>query len=86
MQWENPFNSLAGRHLSHRKGPTRSTTSNCNHNTFKDLNAFLLAFSDLHVDSHSQTRAEIWSISKLSLLNRLYRVHLTAPVSHPRET
>src|SRR5688572_6653905 len=76
MHWENAFDTMTKRDLANRKSLAVAAVLNTDADTFKDLDAFFVAFLDLHVDFHCIARFEFRNIrSQLLCFDHVEYIH-----------
>src|SRR5689334_19108283 len=65
------FDALAERHLPHGKGGTRTSAVHPDHHALEHLNAFLVAFTHLHVNANGVARLDRRALDHVPALDGL---------------
>src|SRR5688572_18239461 len=79
VQWKNALDTLAERDFPHRERGARSAAVHPDDDAFEDLNPFLVAFPDSHVNPHRIARPDGRPLGHLGLFDQLNRAHVATP-------
>src|SRR5262252_8199935 len=75
MQREDALDSLSERHFADGERRARAAPMQADDHALEDLNALLVAFSDLDVHAHGVARLHRRTLSELSLFHQFNRAH-----------